>query len=153
MDKLFNKGVIMIVLAYDHRGYNLMKQIKKYLSANKLNYIEFCSKEYNMEDSYSVYAKEACKYMQSNASSKGIFSCGTGIGISIAANRYKGIRAGLCDNVETTRLARNDDDINVLVLAGNIINIDDAIPMINTFLNTKFEGGRHLARIQLLDSD
>ena len=143
----------MIVLAYDHRGYDLMQQIKKYLSVNELNYVEFGSELYNRDDSYSVYARQACHYMTTSPNCVGIFSCGTGIGISIAANRHKGIRAGLCADVETTRQARNDDDINVLVLAGNTTTLTEAMAMIKTFLNTPFEGGRHIARLQLLDAD
>jgi len=141
----------MIVLAYDHRGYELFKNIKNYLEKKNIDYVEFASKEYDGKDNYAFFAKQACSYILENPDSKGIFCCGTGIGISIAANRYKGIRAGLCNNKKTTYLARKDDDINVLVLAGNTTKPKTAYTMINTFFDTEFEGGRHIARLELLD--
>ncbi len=141
----------MIVLAYDHRGYKLMQSVKKYLESMNKQYIEFANKEYDKCDNYAYFAKKACEYMKKNKESKGIFCCGTGIGISIAANRVKGIRSGICHDVETTFLARNDDDINVLVLAGNTTSIVKAKKMIDVFLNTAFEGGRHIERLALLD--
>jgi len=141
----------MIVLAYDHRGFKLMNEVKTYLEKNKIEYIEFANQEYVKTDNYAEFANQACKYMQKNKEAKGIFCCGTGIGISIAANRYKGIRSGICLDSKTTFLARNDDDINVLVLAGNTTKISKAKKIIDVFLNTPFEGGRHIERLALLD--
>ncbi|MBE5735010.1 MAG: RpiB/LacA/LacB family sugar-phosphate isomerase [Clostridiales bacterium] len=141
----------MIVLAYDHRGYNIMLEIKKYLDKKNIEYIEYASKEYDKADNYAEYAMQGCEKMLELKNAKGIFCCGTGIGICMRANRYKGIRAGVCHDVKTTFLARNDDDINVLVLAGNSIKISKAKKMIDTFLSTPFEGGRHNARLKLLD--
>ena len=141
----------MIVLAYDHRAYNLMLEIKKYLNENKMEYVEFASKEYDALDSYSEFAKKANEYIINNKNSVGIYSCRTGIGISMAANRQKGIRAGLCFNDQIASLARNDDDINVLVLPAEYVDTRQAINMIDIFLKTPFEGGRHIKRVELLD--
>lgn len=141
----------MIVLAYDHRAFELMKDIKMHLRKNKLEFVEFASVEYDPVDSYSEYAKLANDYILKNPGSVGIYSCRTGIGISMAGNRVKGIRAGLCFNDEFVKLARNDDDINVLVLPAGFLSKEQAIAMINIFLNTPFEGGRHIKRVQLLD--
>ncbi len=141
----------MIVLAYDHRGYELMQGIQQYLDSINEKYVVFASKTYKQTDSYSEFSNKACEYMLSHNNCRGIFCCGTGIGISMSANRHKGIRAGICSDIKTTHLARNDDDINVLVLAGNNIKIDKAKKLIDTFLNTPFEGGRHIARLKLLD--
>ena len=141
----------MIVLAYDHRGYELFKKIKNFLKKNKIEFVEFASPEYDGKDNYAKFSIEACKYILENKDSKGIFCCGTGIGISISANRHKGIRAGICNDIKTTYLARNDDDINVLVLAGNTTKPRTAYQIIKTYLNTSFEGGRHLERLSLLD--
>ena len=141
----------MIVLAYDHRAYNLMKEIKKYLNEKSLEFIEYASPEYDAVDSYSEFAKLANEYLVKHPDSIGIYSCRTGIGISIAANRQKGIRAGLCFNNEFVQLARNDDNINVLVLPAGYVDSENALKMIDTFLNTPFEGGRHLKRVELLD--
>lgn len=141
----------MIVLAYDHRAYNLMKEIKKYLNEKSLEFVEYASPEYDAVDSYSEFAKLANEYLVKHPDSIGIYSCRTGIGISIAANRQKGIRAGLCFNNEFVQLARNDDNINVLVLPAGYVDSENALKMIDTFLNTPFEGGRHLKRVELLD--
>ncbi len=141
----------MIVLAYDHRGYELMKFIKEYLEKKNIEYIECASKEYTKSDNYAEFAIQGCNILLNNPESKGIFCCGTGIGICMRANRFKGIRAGVCHDIKTTILARNDDDINVLVLAGNTITHRKAEKMIDVFLNTPFEGGRHIDRLKLLD--
>ena len=141
----------MIVLAYDHRGYKIMQSVKEYLTKCDLEYIEFANKEYDKSDNYAYFAKQATEYMLNNKDTKGIFSCGTGIGICIASNRVKGLRAGICHDIKTTFLARNDDDINILVLAGNTMKPTKAKKIINTFLQTEFEGGRHIARLELLD--
>ncbi len=141
----------MIVLAYDHRGYNLMIEVKKYLKKIGVEYIECASTYYDKADNYAKFAIEACEKILAEKDAKGIFCCGTGIGICMRANRYKGIRAGLCHDPKTTFLARNDDDINVLVLAGNTTTAARARKMIDVFLHTEFEGGRHIDRLKLLD--
>ena len=143
----------MIVLAYDHRAYEIMQKIKEYLTSQKLEFVEYANKEYTATESYSVFAKQANKHILSDPQNcVGIYSCRTGIGISMTANRSKGIRAGLCSDVETTFLARNDDDINVLVMPVHL-DMELVKHMINTFLNTPFEGGRHIARLEELDKD
>ena len=82
----------------------------------------------------------------------GILICGSGIGISIAANRYNHIRAALCNDIETTKLSRLHNDANILVLSGRSTDKNLAIDCINTFFNTKFEGGRHINRINKLSN-
>lgn len=140
----------MIVLAYDHRGYKLMTKIKTYLEKQGLEYIEYASKEYDGKDSYSHFAKQANQKILEDVENRGIYCCRTGIGICMTANRVKGIRAGLCKDNRTTFLARNDDDINVLCISGEI-GFCKAKKMVDTFLNTPFEGGRHIARLEELD--
>ena len=141
----------MIILAYDHRGYNLMIEIKKYLDKIGEKYIECASKEYDKGDNYAKFAIDGCEKILENKGTKGIFCCGTGIGICMRANRFKGIRAGVCHDEKSTFLARNDDDINVLVFAGNTMTARKARKMIDIFLHTDFEGGRHIDRLKLLD--
>lgn len=142
----------MIVLAYDHRAFDLMQKIKKYLESKNLEYVEFANKEYTKTDSYSTFAKQGNKKILESTDNVGIYSCRTGIGISMTANRSKGIRAGLCTDVKTTYLARNDDDINVLVMPVHL-PFCKVKKMIDTFLNTPFEGGRHIPRLEELDKD
>ena len=141
----------MIVLAYDHRAYELMKGIKEYLNKTKNEYVEFASKEYDKSDSYSKYAKQANKYILNHKNCVGIYSCRSGIGVDMMANRSKGIRAGLCLNTKFAFLGRNDDNINVLVLPAEFLGLNDAIDIIDVFLNTEFEGGRHIKRLEELD--
>ena len=140
----------MIVLAYDHRGFDLMQKVKKYLDKHNIEYVEYASSDYDKNDSYSQFAKQANKKVLENIDNRGIYCCRTGIGITMTANREKGIRAGLCHDTYTVRLARNDDDINVLCISGETA-FCRVKKMINVFLNTDFEGGRHIARLAELD--
>ncbi len=141
----------MIILAYDHRAYDLMIKVKKYLESKNLEYKEFASPTYTKTDSYAQFAKLANEEMLKDKNNMGIYSCRTGVGIAIAANRTKGVRAGLCKDVKTTFLARNDDDINVLVVPATTC-FGKVKCMIDTFLNTQFEGGRHTERVAQLDA-
>jgi len=140
----------MIVLAYDHRAFDLMKKIKEYLNKIGEEYMEFASSTYTPTDSYSEFAKQANEYLVAHEGCKGIYSCRTGIGIAMAGNRCKGIRAGVCSSVKTTFLARNDDDMNVLVVPATT-PFWRVKRIINTFLTTPFEGGRHIPRVKALD--
>lgn len=140
----------MIVLAYDHRGYDLMTKIKEYLNKKHIEYIEYASEVLDPKDSYSHFAKQANQKVLEDKDNRGIYCCRTGIGITMTANRVKGIRAGLCHDTYTVRLARNDDDINVLCLSGET-PFCRAKKIIEVFLNTPFEGGRHISRLAELD--
>ena len=139
----------MIVLAYDHRGFKLMKKLETYLNKSGHQVKVCASKEYDGKDSYATFAREANEIVLNN-NAMGVYCCRTGVGINIMANRKKGIRAGLCSTVKTTYLARKDDDINVLVVPCNL-SMFKLKKMIKVFLNTPFEGGRHLARVNEYD--
>ena len=141
----------MIVLAYDHRAFDLMLGIKEYLKEKKLEFIEFASPNYDKTDSYSEFAKKANEYILSHENAWGIYACRSGIGVSMMANRFRGIRAGVCYTEKLAFLGRNDDDINVLVLATEEINLDQAKKLIDIYLSTPFEGGRHIPRLEALD--
>lgn len=140
----------MIVLSYDHRAFNLMQKIKNHLKKQGEEYVEFASPTYDKGDSYAFFAKQANQYIVDHPEVKGIYSCRTGIGIAMAGNRQKGVRAGLCTTAKTTFLARNDDDMNVLVLPATL-PFCRVKRLIKTFLTTPFEGGRHLERVKALD--
>jgi ribose 5-phosphate isomerase B len=130
-----------------------MKQVEKYLVSKGLEVKVCANKEYTATDSYAEFAKQANKEMLKDKSNMGIYSCRTGIGICMAANRSKGIRAGVCDCEKTVFLARNDDDMNVLVLPQEFVGIRKAKKLIDLFLSTPFEGGRHIPRVSALDTD
>lgn len=140
----------MVVLAYDHRGHQLMTKVREYLKKKHIEYVVYASEGYDPTDSYSRFAKLANKKVLESADNRGIYCCRTGIGITMTANRVKGIRAGLCHDTYTVELARNDDDINVLCLSGETA-FCRVKKMIDVFLNTPFEGGRHVSRLAELD--
>lgn len=143
----------MIVLAYDHRAYNLMKQVEEYLVSKGHQVKVFASETYTPSDSYAEFAKLANAELVKDPSNKGIYSCRTGIGICMAGNRSKGVRAGVCSCAKTVFLARNDDDMNVLVLPQEFVSFRKAKKLIDLFLATPFEGGRHIKRVTALDTD
>lgn len=142
----------MIVLAYDHRAFELMQKVKKYLISCNVKFKEYASENYNPSDNYAEFACNASKEILKNTNSRGIFSCRTGTGVAIMANRFKGIRAGVCSNKKTAFLGRNDDDLNVLVLPAEKMSFCKAKSIINTFIKTNFEGGRHLERVEKYDN-
>ena len=143
----------MIVLAYDHRAYKLMKQVEEYLISKGYEITVCANKEYVSTDSYADFAKLGNKEMLKSKDNMGIYACRTGLGICMAANRAKGIRAGVCDREKTVFLARNDDDMNVLVLPQEYISFRKAKKLIDIFLSTPFGGGRHTPRVNSLDTD
>jgi ribose 5-phosphate isomerase B len=144
-----------IAIGSDHGGYELktaiLEHLKKrdpFLDMYTCRVVDFGCHNTESVD-YPDYARAVCNTI--NASNDvGILVCGTGIGISIAANRHSHIRAGLCHNTETAKLTRQHNNANVLCLGGRITSVDDAIKIVDTFLTTEFEGGRHQKRLDKL---
>jgi len=140
----------MIALACDHGGYNLMQQVKSYLDSAEIPYEDFGT--YNTDScDYPVYATLASRAVVSGECDFGILICGTGIGMSIVANKIQGIRAALCCGVYMAEMARNHNDANVLVLGARVIDAELAIDIVKTFLSSNFDGGRHCTRVRMLD--
>lgn len=139
----------MIALGCDHGGINLKNAIVEYLKENNIEFIDYGCYTTESVD-YPVYAKKVATSIQEGKSDKGILCCGTGIGISIAANKYKGIRAALCTNEFMAEMTRRHNDANILCMGGRVINEDTALKLTKVFLNTEFEGGRHQKRIDLI---
>ena len=139
-----------VVLAADHGGFKLKEYVKEYLENEGYDVIDIGT---NSEESvdYPLYGKKAGKMVANKEADYGVIFCGTGIGISIAANKIKGIRAGLCHNIFTAKLTREHNDANILAIGGRIIGKELAIEMVKTFLNTEFEGGRHINRVNLIE--
>jgi ribose 5-phosphate isomerase B len=135
-----------IFIASDHAGFDLKKQI---INSMKCNFIDLGADNENSVD-YPDYAKKLVSKIKTTENSKGILICGSGIGMSIAANRDKNIRAGLAFKSEIAKLMREHNDANVLVLPGRFINIQDALKCIKNFLTTDFEGKRHQDRVNKL---
>lgn len=141
----------MIYLACDHAGYDLMQKIIAYLKKENIAFENIGALTYDAKDNYVYHTLKANKKVSLSQDNVGIYICGTGIGTSIAANRNKKIRAALCHNVEFARLARFHNNANVLVLPGRFMSIVTAKKVITTFLQTPFEGGRHIERVNLLE--
>ena len=135
-----------IAIASDHAGMALKDFLIKEIE--KLGYTALDLGTNSMDSvDYPDYAEKLAKTITDGTSSSGVLVCGTGIGISIAANRHKEIRAALCHNSLTAQMAREHNDANVLVLGARIVDETTAKACLNVFLNTAFEGGRHQNRI------
>ena len=136
----------MIFIASDHAGFDLKKQI---LNTIKEKLIDLGTYSEESVD-YPDYAKKLVSKINSNENSKGILICGSGIGMSIAANRDRNIRAGIAFEPEIAKLMREHNDANVLVLPGRFMDIQDVLKCIENFLTTNFAGGRHQNRVKKL---
>lgn len=141
----FNK---IIYIASDHAGFKLKNLIiSDYLFKKGFRFKDLGPKNDNSVD-YPKFAKKLCKKI--NTQSIGILICGTGIGVSIAANRFKHIRASLCHNVQTAKITRKHNNSNVICLQGRPFVKKNIFAMLNVYLKTEFEGGRHLRRVKQL---
>ncbi len=137
-----------LAIACDHGGYALKEAIKAHF-ADKVDFIDFGAHSTDSVD-YPEYGQAVAKAIIDGDVTRGILICGTGIGISIAANRFPEIRAALCVDVTMARLTRLHNDANVLALGARIIGEEVAFDVVEAFLTTEFEGGRHLNRIKKL---
>jgi ribose 5-phosphate isomerase B len=142
----------MIFIGADHRGFGQKEEIKKWLVDNGEEVVDLGAQNYDVEDDYPDFAiKVAEKVVFENG--KGIVICGSGVGASVAANKVRGARAGLCLLERQVRAARNDDNINMLVLAADLIPLEDNIEIINIFLKTVFSSEeKYLRRINKIKS-
>lgn len=141
-----------ISVVSDHAGFTLKEEIKLFLESEGYNVID-CGTYTKESCDYPDYANTAARTILEGKAERGIFICGTGIGISIAANRHKGIRAALCSDIYSARLSRQHNDANVLAIGANIVALPLAKEMIQEWLKEEFEGGRHQRRICKLDLD
>ncbi len=135
-----------IALACDHGGFHLKEVIKSFLEELSIEYVDYGTYSEESVD-YPDFAYRAAKAIVEGEADRGIFICGTGIGISIAANKVKGIRAALCYNVYAAEMSRRHNDANVLCLGGRVLGSELAKRIVKAWLETPFEGGRHKRRI------
>lgn len=139
----------MIAIGCDHGGYQLKEEIKKYLEEKQISYKDLgCMNEERVD--YPNIAKEVAKEVQSGNCEKGILICRSGIGMSIVANKFKGIRCVLCHDEFTAKYSRLHNDGNVLALGADVVSVNEAICILRMWLATEFEGGRHQERINLI---
>lgn len=135
-----------IVIASDHGGYDLKELIKENLTNKGYDINDLGTYSKDSVD-YPEYGKKAAEAVASGEADKGIVVCGTGIGISISANKVKGIRCALCSDVYSAKMARAHNNSNMIALGGRVVGVDLAIEIVNAWLETKFDGGRHLRRV------
>ena len=139
----------MIAIGCDHGGYELKQFIMAYLAEQGLEYKDFGT--YSTEScDYPIYGEAVARAVASGECEKGIIICGTGIGISIAANKVKGIRAALCGDCYSAEYTRRHNDANILAMGERVLGPGLALKIVDTFLNTEFEGGRHARRVDLI---
>jgi ribose 5-phosphate isomerase B len=136
-----------IFISSDHAGFKLKEEIKSHLLKKKLSFQDLGPYNDDRVD-YPDYAHKVARKVKANKSNVGILVCGSGMGMNIAANRHKSIRAAQCFNLKSTKLSRLHNDANIITLGSRLLTKKLAINCVNTFLNTKFEGGRHLKRIK-----
>ena len=134
-----------ISLASDHAGFTLKETIKKKLIKNKVKVLDFGPYNKDKVD-YPDYAKKVARNISSKKTNMGILVCGSGTGMAMSANKLRKIRAAVCYNSVSTRLSRTHNDANILALGSRLTKNSEAIKLVNIFLSTKFEGGRHLRR-------
>lgn len=141
----------MIALGSDHGGFELKQEIIKHFESKGIPYKDFGCYDASSCD-YPFYAKEVCKSILNGESEKGILICGTGLGISMAANRIKGIRAAVCTDCFCAEATRLHNDANVLALGGRVVGSGLALKIVDTFLNTEFSNEeRHIRRIKQIE--
>jgi ribose 5-phosphate isomerase B len=135
-----------IFLSSDHAGFELKEKVKQYFLKNSIDFEDLGCTSLEPVD-YPDYAKSLSDKLKNNKDHGGILFCGTGIGISMAANRFKHIRAALCTTVEMAAKSRKHNDANVLALGGRILDEGLALDIVEEFLKTDFEAGRHSLRV------
>ena len=142
----------MIALGCDHGGFDLMQEVIAHLDEKGIEYKNFGTFDTKSTD-YPIYARKVVKSILSGESEKGILICGTGLGISITANRYKGIRAAVCHDCFSAEATRQHNDATILAMGGRVVGPGLALMIVDTFLNTPFsEDERHKRRIALIDT-
>lgn len=140
----------MIAICADHGGYKLKEEIKKYLDEKGIEYKDFgCDSEERTD--YPIFGKMAVRAVQNKECEKGILICGTGFGMTMVANKFKGIRCASCWNEDVAKLLKAHNNANIIALPGRFINISQAVVILRAWLATEFMGGRHTQRLQMIN--
>ena len=139
----------MIAIGSDHGGFALKEEIKQHLTERGIEFTDFGTDSEASCD-YPVYAEKVCRAVVSGEYEKGILCCGTGIGMSMAANKIKGIRCACCGDCFSAEMTRRHNDANVIAMGGRVVGAGLALKMVDLFLDTPFEGGRHARRVGMV---
>ncbi len=141
----------MIAIGCDHAAYAFKTELLEYLRAQGYEVKDFGA-DGKVRSEYPEYASLVCKSIQSGECDRGLLFCGTGIGMSIAANKHKGIRAAVCMESLSAELSRRHNDANVLCLGARMVGLELAKYIIDAWLKTDFEGGRHQGRVDMISA-
>ncbi len=136
-----------IYISSDHAGYNLKENIKRKFK-KKYIFLDLGTNNSKISVNYPDFAHRLCKKVSNDAKNIGILVCGSGMGMSMAANKHKKIRAAVCYSVKNTKLSRLHNNANIITLGSRLTKKDTAFKCIEAFINTKFEGGRHKKRVK-----
>ena len=136
-----------IFISSDHAGFKLKESIKDYLTSKKIEFEDLGPKNDNRVD-YPDFAHKVARRIKLNKNNVGILVCGSGTGMNIAANKHKNVRAAQCFNLKSTKLSRLHNDANIITLGSRMISKKNALKFVSVFLNTKFDGGRHLRSVK-----
>lgn len=139
-----------IIVGADHGGVELKNHVKKYLESKGYEVIDIGTDTTDSCD-YPIYAHKLCKKIQEGEAPIGILVCGTGIGMSIAANKHKGIRAACCSDTFSARLTRLHNDANVLCFGARVVGAGLALDLVDNFIEAEFEGDRHAKRVSMFE--
>lgn len=139
-----------LVIAADHGGYNIKQAIIASLKADGYEVADLGTNDGETSVDYPVYAKALCKEIQDGNAELGILCCGTGIGMSMTANKQKGIRAAVLSDAFSAEMTRRHNNANVLCLGGRVLTEEQAVSLAKLFVSTPFEGGRHQRRIDMM---
>ena len=140
-----------IIIGSDHAGFDLKEVIRKFLLEERIYEVKDVGTFSSESVDYPVIAHEVAKGVAESQFRRGILLCGTGIGMSVTANRYSNVRAALCHNLYTVELARKHNNANILALGARVLGSGLALAMVDLFLHTDFEGGRHQRRLNQID--
>jgi len=138
-----------VAIGSDHAGWELKERIKEFLLAKGYEVIDFGT-DSPQSTHYPLFAKEVALAVQEGRADRGILVCGTGIGMSITANKFRGVRAALCCNEYMAKMSRLHNDANVLCLGDRVLGEELALAIVDVWMNTPFEGGRHSKRVELI---
>ena len=141
---------IRIAIGSDHAGFVLKESVKKFLESNGYEHNDFGVYQGEKTD-YPVIARTVAEKVAEGQFNRGIILCGSGLGVAITANKVKGIRAVTCHDLYSARMSRSHNDANVLTLGGRIIGTDLASEIVDIWLKTSFEGGRHQTRVDMIE--
>lgn len=139
-----------IGIGSDHGGFDLKETIIEFLKEQEIDYVDYGTYSKDSVD-YPDFGEKVGRAVVAGEVDRGIVICGTGIGISIAANKVQGVRCALCSDCFSARMSREHNDANVLALGGRVLGVELALEIVRTYLSNDFEGGRHALRVKKLD--